>query len=209
MRLGQIVGDRIDVTVGNELFTTRVVDGQEAHWDIIYYLSDGGDLLCAYLADHVGVEQLLHRAGEIERKAEIVQKLMALNTKLLEEKADMLIRHGETLRTLYAGTDESINKLTAENAELTARLERVMGNFWKERAECAAWQESAKIWYTRYQTLRRDVLGRGFWAWALGRLTRNIDTGEFDPKGDKYPEDKDVLSCLPREKEEESEFVAP
>jgi hypothetical protein len=40
-------------------------------------------------------------------------------------------------------------------------------------------------------------------------LTRNIDTGEFDPKGDKYPEDKDVISCLPREKEEDDEFVAP
>ncbi len=216
-RLGQIVGDRIDVIVGDELFTTHAVEAHKQYpWDNIYEVPV--DTLLGYIADQCGVQQMYYAAMAKIEKADAIERtnnLIAVNTELLAENAELVVRlttkENEVAQLVqkFTARGEENSKLTIENAELTARLERVMANFWKERAECAAWQESAKIWYTRYQILRKDVLGRGFWAWALGRLTRNIDTGEFDPKGDKYPEDKDVLSCLPREKEEESEFVAP
>ena len=221
LRLGQIVGDRIDVIVANEVFTTYAVEAHKQYpWDNIYEVP--ADTLLGYIADQCGVEQMYDGATAKFEKAHVaalLKKYEAENRELLAENEELFGRCASDVRKLQAEVVELVQKFTAvgeenckltiENAELNGRLERVMANFWKERAECFAWQAAAKIWYTRYQILRKDVLGREFWAWVLGRLTRNIDAGKLDPEGDKYPEDKDVLSCLPREKEEESEFVAP
>lgn len=98
----QIIQGRIDLTVGDELFTTNMVKAQEGRWDVIYYLPDG-DLLCAYLVEQVDVEQLRDNAGDIEEQikaTELNDRFIAENNELVERNKDLDSRREKLAREL-------------------------------------------------------------------------------------------------------------
>ncbi len=114
LRMAQLVDKRIDVTVGEELFTTNMVKAQGDHWKVIHYLPDG-DLLCRYLVKQVEVEQLRDNAGDIEEQikaTKLVEFYRDANKGLLdqnerffaelEEKRVLLGRYQSAAQTWYS-----------------------------------------------------------------------------------------------------------